>query len=224
MNDFFIAIYTNEVKDYCHDRFFNNVKLLSKENQVNIIDNTKGDPAVDTNHYFHRISDTFQDHYNVKITHLKIDQEPKKTLFHRNVAESVEYLRRAFLNSDKKYFFIIESDVEPPVNVIEQLTKSINDLKDEKWGGIGGLYYEGFHKFDEKEGLSKECHVLSGCTVYSREMLQNYPFRYDENDLVPFPDALICYDAGKEYSFWNNNDIVCNHLHTPQGTRASKLL
>lgn len=219
-NNFFIAVYTNECKDYCDEEFFENLLKLKNNNYLGIVDNTIG------NDYFKKLRKLAP---TAAITKINVPVEPKISLFQRNVTESVNSLRDDFLNTDKDYFLIIESDVIPPLDLLSKLQDSISYLDSldystndaNPWGAIGGLYYDGFHDYSKK-GLHKTHHVLSGCTVYKRELIEKFPFRYDPDNLGPFPDAWICTDAGKEYSLWNNHDIICNHLHTQHGTRMSK--
>ena len=211
-----IGIYTNEVKDYCDKDFIDNVYKISQGKDVVLIDNS-------TNiNYYKKLLRLTDEYHNITVHHIDIDYEPKKTLFHRNVTTSVLFLRDLFLKGDYDYLFIIESDVFPPENVIDTFDKNIKVL-DSDWGILGGLYYVGFHNYSLK-GLQKTHHVLSGCSLYKRELIEKYPFRYDEKDLGPFPDALICFDSGKEYSLWNNHDVICEHRHNQNGTRYSKPL
>lgn len=211
-NKYFIAVYTNECKDYCDEKFFGNLLKIKGDNYLSVVDNTKGDK------YFKRLKELLP---NETVTKLDVSPDPKETLFQRNVTESVNLLRDEFLKSDKDYFLIIESDIIPPKNFLSLFKEAIEKLKDENWGIIGGLYYDGFHDFTLK-GIQKKSHILSGCTIYKRELIEKYKFRYDPDNLGPFPDAWICVDSGKEYSLWDNHDIVCTHEHTAHGTRISK--
>lgn len=219
-NNFFIAVYTNECKDYCDEEFFENLLKLKNNNYLGIVDNTIGD------NYFKKLRKLAP---TAAIKKVNPPIEPNSSLFQRNVTESVNSLRDDFLKIGKDYFLIIESDVLPPLDLLNKLQESINYLDNldyviedvKPWGIIGGLYYDGFHDYNLK-GLNKKSHILSGCTLYKRELIEKYPFRYDPDNLGPFPDAWICVDAGKEYSLWNNHDIICNHLHTKSGTRMSK--
>jgi hypothetical protein len=43
LNRYFIAVYTNQVKDYCDEVFFSNLYKVSRSEPVFIIDNTVGD-------------------------------------------------------------------------------------------------------------------------------------------------------------------------------------
>jgi hypothetical protein len=219
---FFVCTYTNKCKDYCDKKFFENLGKI-KRDIVHVVDNT---PDEDYVIKLRRLAPW------AHVSRLEVDPNPSISLFQRNVSDSVNYLRDKFLNSDKEYFLIIESDVIPPADLLSRLSEDIKSLDFiaasefdlggvcPHWGILGGLYYEGFHNYDF-EGLHETHHVLSGCTVYKRELIEKYSFRYNEAELGPFPDAWICADAGNDFSFWNDHDIHCKHLHNTNGTRRS---
>jgi hypothetical protein len=215
-----IVTYTNEVKDYCDEEFFNNLLKLStpqpKIYDVLVVDNT---PSF---RYSAKLSCMFKTWGNFKLAHLMVTREPKTSLFQRNVADSANMCRQEFLNGNYDSMLVIESDVIPPVDLIERLEADL-EIVDPNWGAIGALYYKGFHDY-EKDGIHPTHHVLSGCTLYSRPLLEKYPFRYDEKSLAQFPDFWICYDTKKEFELYNDHDIHCDHLHTATGMRQSKPL
>lgn len=214
---FFVVSYTNVVKDYCDKQFFKRFNDVATGHLSLVVDNTPG------RKYFDRIC---------KLTpyaaHIDIPQEPKGSLFQRNVTNSVQFCREKFLESDCDVMVVLESDVIPPVDLLKCFAERIYNLEHVEqgllpWGAIGGLYYKGFHDFS-LEGLHEVGHVLSGCTVYSKALLTKYPFRFDPGNLTAFPDALICADAGGEFSLWNDHDIYCEHLEIQPGCRQSSSL
>lgn len=224
-----IGTYTNEVKNYCDKQFFENLFILSKTKDVVIVDNSPLIP------YTGRLKFISRNNPHAKVLRKDVPREPRISLFQRNVSDSANLLRDVFLKGDYDSLLIIESDVIPPHNLIhlfEEDVIKLNRWEDssieygrdvKEWGILGALYYKGFHKY-ELTGLQETNHVLSGCTLYKREVIEKYPFRYDSNELGAFPDALISHDANKEYSLWNDHDIICEHLHTEIGTRMSKSL
>jgi hypothetical protein len=215
--NYFIAIYTNAVKAYCDEAFFGNVYSLSNGTPVYVIDNSP------TESYCQRLQSMFLNHgyNNFTVYRVEVPLHPAESRFQRNVYESVNCLRELFLgNTDLPYFLILESDVISPADLLARFDRAIASLNehDPSWGIVGGLYYQGFHnyQFDLRQATKERTqHCLSGCTVYKRELIQKYPFRYDPGNLGPFPDAWICYDAGKEFSLWNDHEILCEHLHNP---------
>lgn len=201
----FIAIYTNKVKQYCDVEFFEHIDNLTYHNkEVHIIDNT-----IDID-YFDRLSSIVSNNYD--IYHTYIPREPVATQFHRNVCESVNFLRDKFLQSDCSHFLIIESDVMVPPNTIELLIEVIDMAEI-----IGGIYYHGYHPsecFDDNfnDLVYPSCTILSGCTLYSRKLIEQVKFRFDENYLAPFPDAFMSLDASNlGFKVANYCKIKCTH-------------
>ncbi len=225
---YFIAVYTNQVKDYCDEEFFEALFKASKNNQIHIVDNTIG------GEYYCKLNDLLDKYPNTILHKIEVPREPKISQFQRNVCESVNYLRNMFLKSECDHFLVVESDVIVPEDLLTHLDNTIEFLKkeevgrfgtklDKPWGAVGALYYGGFHDF-ETIGLKVTHHVLSGCTLYRRRLIEDYEFRYDSENLGAFPDALISYDAGKDYKLFDNHNIQCIHRHTKHGTRMSKSL
>lgn len=208
---FFVCVYTHATKDYCSAEFFKRFNDIAVGQLSLAVDNTPH------RSYFDKLAEL-----TPYVMHIDVEREPVGSLFQRNVAESVEACRKKFLESEADVMVIIESDVIPPVGLLQELDKTINYLEHSDhplpWGIIGGLYYPGFHDFS-KEGLHQTHHVLSGCTAYKRELLEKHPFRYDPENLGAFPDAIICFDSKDEFSMWNDHSIVCQHLHRGDGGR-----
>jgi len=216
----FIGSYTNVVKKYIDESFFNNLYKLSKENDVYIIDNSLN------LEYFNEIVNMCKDYKNFQFKHLDFPIEPKESIFQRRVTGCANHLRDLFLKGNYKYFMSIESDVLPPIDIIERFNNSISTLPD-NWGILGALYHGlhgnkedgriGHHDFPDIPkiitGLYQPEQVLSGCTIYKKEIIMKYPFRYDENDLGQFHDHFICEDAKNNgYTIWDDRDIDCQHF------------
>jgi len=209
----FVAVYTNECKEYCEAAFFSAIQALTHPDYtIHIVDNSLG---MDYTHRLNRLCPSAH-----TIEHIDIDREPRKTLFHRNVAFSLAHLRDQFLATDRDYFVIFESDVIPPANVLE-LLEEVYDQADI----IGGLYYRGFHPdeaFDPQDlRLVPVTHVLSGCALYQRAVIRKVPFRWDAEELSGFPDAFMSRDAvGAGFRLANYHKIKCRHLHAANGGRG----
>ena len=204
----FIAVYTNKVKRYCDVQFFNALQNNVSTEHIYVVDNT-----TDNGSYANELKNII----NCNIVNLDIPEYPESSKFHRKVAESVLYLRDIFLKSNYQYFGIVESDVIIPPNTIDTLLANIKAMPDDT-GAVGALYYEGFHDYN-LTGLQYTNHVLSGCTIYKRAMIEKYPFRWQETYMQAFPDALICLDAINEFKYYNNHDLKCTHAHTENGSR-----
>jgi hypothetical protein len=217
-NKYFIAVYTNQVKDYCDDMFFNRLSELYNKNEVHIVDNSKN------NEYYLKLKSKWGHLENFRFYYLEEPLNPAETLFHRRVTESVLLLRKTFLQTSLLYFMIIESDVIPPADILTRFDNDISILnkKDKNWGVLAALYHRGFDNFKRKN-LHRKYHVLSGCTVYKRALIEKYPFRWSLENFKAFPDAWICWDAKHEYKFYNDHNIICGHVENQfTGTRRSK--
>lgn len=214
---YFIAVYTNECKNYCDKAFFSEIVKLKGEKRIMVVDNTAG-----TEEYTKDVRSLIPSWYGGEVTveHLDVEEEPRNTRFLRNVTESVNSLRSRFLAGTDENFVVIESDVIPPKNLLR--------LFDEVEGQadiIGGIYYRGFHSEEEwdpgNESLLPAHHILSGCTLYTREVIGAIPFRWSMENPGAFPDAWISHDASlKGFRLANYCKIKCNHLSMPNGSRG----
>lgn len=212
---YFIAVYTNQVKKYCDQQFFRALGKATKEKNciVTIVDNSQD------KEYSLRLLENMEEwlgHDEFVVDKIDIDYFPKETLFLRSVTESVNYLRGTFLQS-KGYekFIIVESDVIVPENLIS-LFEEVKDQADI----IGGIYYIGWHNhllFDlAVTDLVPTSHVLSGCTMYDRKLIEHIPFRWDPADTGEFPDSNISKDALMAgFRLANYAKIKCLHLEDP---------
>ena len=216
-----IAVYTNQVKRYCDQQFFRALgkATIGRDCFISVVDNTNDDGQ-----YCCRLNDNVREwlgHYNVSVEHLPIDQTPKNTLFLRSVVESVNVLRGYFLEEPYyEKFIIFESDVIIPPNTLELFEKVQH-----KADIIGGIYYAGFHSpilFNPcVDQLIPSQHVLSGCTMYDREVIESFAFR-GEGDTPgeqEFPDSCSSVDALKAgFTLMNYAAIKCPHLEKPDGS------
>ncbi len=218
---FFLAVYTNVVKDYVDTEFFSNLYKLSRGNPVVIVDNTLNGTYTD------RIETLTHAYPNFHVNWIMVPREPRVSQFQRNVTESVNFLRDEFLKSDCDHMLIVESDVLPPIDVLDRLEESVTHLDQfagSEWAIIGGLYYAGFHSY-ELTGLHQTHHCLSGCTLYNRSFLRDNPFRWNESNIGAFPDAWSSIDAqDKGFTIWNNHNIHCEHIEISRGNRGHSKL
>lgn len=215
---FFICSYTNKVKDYASAEFFSNLYKLSNRSKVVICDNT-----IDGT-YIERIETLTRSYENFDIQWVLVPKEPKINHFQRNVLESTNLLRDEFLKTDCTHFLIIESDVIPPLNLLDKLEEDILFLEGEKWGIIGGLYLKGFHDYS-LTGVQRTHHVLSGCSLYNRDLIKETPFKLSPDTLGVFPDAMMSHDAVQlGYSLWNDHNLLCEHLEISPGNRGQSKL
>jgi len=212
---YLIGIYTNQVKSYCDKHFFDRIKQLNCDYLV--VDNTIGSG------YSNKLKKIGIEN----IIHIDIPEQPKRTQFLRNVTISANIIRDYFLERDYENLFIIESDVLVPLNVFELFKKARE--KAENWAAIGGLYYHGFHNFSKagRDLLVKTHHVLSGCTIYAREIIEMFKFRHDiKENINAFPDAWLSHDINHKTNknLYNYHAIVCNHMSNRWGKRGHQEL
>ena len=216
---FMMGCYTHEVKAYCDKIFFE--RFMNYDCDKVIVDNSQGMA------YTERLREITE----LDVVHVDVAKEPQRTRFLRNVTDSANAVREAFLNSNAKYLVIIESDVLPPLNLLDLFDEAMamaDKMPFGKWAAIGGLYYAGFHNFSGagKIELEKAHHVLSGCTVYARDVIEKFPFRWSWDNIGAFPDAWICDDINKntDRSLYNYKKIVCEHMTNREGRRGHENL
>ena len=208
---YLIGIYTNQVKSYCDKQFFDRIKQLNCDYIV--VDNSRLLNYIDRLGRIGIQNSIWAD----------IPEQPKRTQFLRNVTISANIVRDYFLERDYEILFIIESDVLVPLNVFELFEKAIK--KAENWAAIGGLYYRGFHNFSKagKDLLVKTRHVLSGCTIYTREIIEMFEFRHDiKANINAFPDAWLSHDINHKTNknLYNYCAIACKHMKNSKGKRG----
>jgi len=216
--DWFIAVYTNACKQYCDQEFFEALQRATQHGncQVHIVDNSNG--LV----YLNRIKSIVQTlNFNcpVEFYHVEVLRDDERTLFLRNVTDSLALLQKVFLKSECKYFLTWETDVIPEAdNIMELFERNLN-----KVDILGGLYYRGFHSADLWGGPDRieiTHHVLSGLSVYRKEVLRKNKFRWSRDNLDAFPDAWMSMDAGKDFILANYTGIKCKHIESDDGYRG----
>ena len=214
MKDFFIAVYTHEVKSYCDVEFFHNIANFTSNNyELHVVDNT------DYTHYTDKLRTIITDcGLTATVDHIITRPEPKPGAFHMKVLDSVNFLRDKFLQSSCKYFLIIESDVVPPIDCLERFEEVIDSADI-----IGGIYYRGHHKdewFNEDHKELIDSVVYSGCTLYKRNVIEQIPFNLNYNNLGMFPDTVMDSEAKSiGFSAMLYTWIKCDHMHTKFGSR-----
>jgi len=196
----YLAIYTNAVKSYCDRRFFSNLNSIMKVSEI-----TQG--MVVDNSYKPEYARKLKELTTLSVVHIEVVKDTFQ--FQRNVIASLNILRVDFLKTKCEYFFIIETDIIPPKGIVEWFKMYWKDERCKNAGILGAYYYRGFHKFEND--LEQTHHVLSGCTMYKREVIEKYPFRIDLNaNAGAFPDAWICYDINKGRDAGENDYLLYN--------------
>lgn len=212
---YLVSTYTHQVKSYCDVKFFKRFNELDADKII--VDNTQG---LD---YARSLQERFCDN----VHHLEISGEDYR--FQRSVCDSANYVRDYFLDGGWDYLVILESDVIVPRGLLNLFDEAI--AMAENWAAIGGYYHTWFHTYDKWgtqpyenkrcKSLKKTQHVLSGCTVYSRNVMERLPFRWSLDDVGAFPDAWICHDVNKftNMNLYDYPKIICTHEHNEKGER-----
>jgi hypothetical protein len=206
---YFVAVYTNRIKQYCDERFFRNLgKLTETDFRLSICDNSLGQEYCD------RLAQNLPTWFGraFDIEHLTVPLEPRDTRALRNIAQSANRLRNKFLETDDDYFVIFESDILVPPDTLQLLSVHTDEADI-----IGGIYYRGFHKDSDFEpdnrSLIPTHHALSGCTLHKRTVIERIPFRWDVKTRGAFPDCFLSFDAIAEgFRVANYCALKCEHL------------
>jgi len=133
-----LATYVAEHKDYCFDEWFERVKKLTYHNyDLLIVDNSKT-----KKYYNEKLSGLFGAMTSASIVDQKLRFSGLRIHTHHTARQkntkqtqkvSQEYIWDFSLTRGYDYVFILESDVFPPLNVIEELMKHRKDV-------VGGLF------------------------------------------------------------------------------------
>src|SRR3990167_7105212 len=192
MKKIFIAGLTFEGKHYCFDRWKNHLDTIltytHKEipeivTKVVIVDNSI------TEDYYNYLKNDFDG----EVIHEKHLEETNA-----NIANSRNRLREEFLKTDYDYFFMLESDVFPPINILVELLNHDVDV-------VSGIYMIGqgmrwkrhcavmpFMPVEEakklpennveiqlsKERLVRVLQGSMGCNLIKRKVLEKINFFY----------------------------------------------
>ena len=113
---------TSEHKEYCLDKYLEGIKALTYSNfDFLLVDNSEDD------RYYNQL----------KNKGVNVVRDKYYELARERVAKSRNILREKCLNEGYDYFFSLEQDVVPPIDVIERLLKHKKEI-------ISGVYYTYF--------------------------------------------------------------------------------
>jgi hypothetical protein len=207
----FIGITTHQVKSYCEQLFFSRVQEIKKlsSSDVCVVDNSSDET------YIQHLKTTYPE---IRFEHLKIVSYPNSLKIHFRIATSCNMLRNIFLAGNYTHFLMIESDVLPPSNVVEELLSADKDI-------IEAPFYKGWHKkeyFDPNYNKILEVDTaLTGCVLIKRCFLEKIEFGYDANLPAACPDAIFMYNAKKlGAKIYIHTGVKCQHLQNKDGGRG----
>lgn len=123
-----VATVTYEGKDYVWEKYLSNIKSLEYDNyDFLVVDNTRR-----TKYYKKLLK------YGVTALHSPRGENSRTAL-----VNSYNMIRDYMLARDYDYLLIVESDLIPPVDIIQRLLKHDKEV-------VGCIYYIGYH-YDTKE-------------------------------------------------------------------------
>lgn len=216
-----VASPTADVKEYCFHEWMGVVSNLTYENyDVYISDNS------DTRDFMLRCKERYKDEMLID----KLSPSQHKSVQHI-MAKSHDKCRKKALDGGYDYLLHLETDVFPPLNIIERLL-------DHKRNVIGGLYHielgeqsklmiqqiEGFgsaHRetfnLDEADlsfvdgEVKKVFSCGLGCVLIHRSVLEKIEFRYIEGAPV-HPDSFFYADLNElNIPVYVDTSILCEH-------------
>lgn len=214
-----IGVCTYEGKDYVWKDFKKNLESLTYPNyDVLIVDNSK------SGKYAKRIS---------KECSFQVKHLPRAVNTRIGHADSLNHIRSVALAKGYDYVLFIESDLLPPVDIIQRLITTGKDV-------VGSLYYIG-HAWDKKR-LPRPCVFLRkekttrqleeseagdyfnkgvvrvhgcglGTTLVHKSVLEQFAFWYNLSDPPKHSDVLFFMDLENDkVPVYVNTDLIVPHF------------
>jgi hypothetical protein len=207
-------------KDYCLDKFLENAKKLTYPNKRHIFIDNNPDLT-----YFDKLRSL-----GLEVYHTERGANSREAL-----ARSQNLARKIAVEQGFDYMFSLESDILPPINVIEQLMVHgkdvitglyyIGDKKKNirvpcvtvaKWNETLGAYgtrlltYEEFGQYRNK-GVKRVQAGGFGCCLISKQIFTKYGFYYDprfkgHSDIYFFNDLFR-----NQIPVFIDTDVICEH-------------
>lgn len=213
-----VACPTVETKEYALTRYVQVIEELTYPNyDVLLVDNSN-----DPEHAYMELVNS----KGLACQHVTRGRHSREA-----IVKSQNRIRDVMLEGDYEFLMFIEQDIFPPKDVIEKLMAHNEH-------SANALYYHGYfderrHPFimDEINGQSvldkraydlvrdKKLHKVQdpgfGCSLISRKMLEDIPFRWEEND-HKHGDRYFYIDArDKGYDVYLDTSILCEHWNRP---------
>jgi hypothetical protein len=224
MRKILVACPTADIKDYCFNDWVNNVKSFTYPNfDVYVCDN-----SLDRQYYADKKKEleTEDDFFKMGRVNPLIYPDFKYAL-----AKSHDNCRTMALKGDYDYLLHLESDVFPPVNVIERLLdarkKVVGAMYHIELGEQSTLMIQHLEEFGEAKrdtynlgetdlefvdgSVKKVFSCGLGCVLIHKSVLKEVPFRYEEGAPV-HPDSFFFADLDmKDISAYVDTSIYCEH-------------
>lgn len=146
-----VACPNHQIKEYSFQRWIDNVKSLTYPNyDIFVSDNSP--------------NDDFMNRYKDQIPIERIDVTGMEDLSVKRINYSYEQIRQKFIKGNYWRLMIIESDVIPPIDVIESMLRL---GKDTDWIS---------HAYPERGG-TEEVQQGIGCSLFSRKLMETFNFK-----------------------------------------------
>jgi GT2 family glycosyltransferase len=226
MKKILIASPTADLKDYCFDKWMENVSKFTYPNyKVLLCDNsTTRDYYIEIKKRYEHLGDLF----NVaRITPSQYNNNSYKHI----LAKSHDKCRLYAIENDFDYLLHLETDIFPPINVIERLLDANKKV-------VGAMYHielgersklmiqqmENFgdelretYNLDETDiefvdgDVKKVFSCGLGCVLIHKSVLSEVGFRYEEGSPV-HPDSFYFADLdAKRIPVYVDTSIYCEH-------------
>jgi hypothetical protein len=156
-----IACPNHEVKEYSFQRWIDNVKSLTYPNyDIFVSDNSP--------------NEDFIKRWKNQVPMERIDTKGMEALGVKRQNYSMEQIRQKFLNGDYERLMVIESDIIPPPNVIEEMMKW---GKDSDWIS---------HAYPARDGGDPDEQKIQGigCSLFTRRLMEKYDFMSLEDNYM----------------------------------------
>jgi cellulose synthase/poly-beta-1,6-N-acetylglucosamine synthase-like glycosyltransferase len=224
MRKILVACPTADVKDYCFNEWVDNVKSFTYPNyDIYVCDN-----SVERQYYADKKKEleTEDEFFRMGRVNPLIYPDFKYAL-----AKSHDNCRTMALKGDYDYLLHLESDVFPPVNVIERLLdarkKVVGAMYHIELGEKSTLMIQHLEEFGEAKretynlgetdldfvdgSVKKVFSCGLGCVLIHKSVLKEVPFRYEEGAPV-HPDSFFFADLDmKDISAYVDTSIYCEH-------------
>jgi len=227
MKKILVASPTADVKDYCFDEWLSNVNNFTYPNfEVMICDNSE------KRDYYIQLKERYKNQENINFH--RVTPSQYNLSFKHILAKSHDRCRLFALENDFDYLLHLETDVFPPINVIERLLDARKKVvgamyfielgKDSKlmvqqiedWG----IDHRETYNLEENDILMVDGELKKvfscglGCVLIEKSVLKNIVFRYEDNSPV-HPDSFFYADLdSKNIPVYLDTSILCEHKNT----------
>lgn len=208
---------TSDHKSYALEHYTEGIKALNYKNfDILLVDNSKNDDYLK----------------KIKNSGLPVVKGPYNESARQRIIDSRNILRQKVLDESYDYFFSLEQDVVPPVDIIQRLLKHDKEI-------ITGIYFtyqknkegidlglapvlwkkigkNGLKVMSEKEITTPRLIEVGacglGCVLIHRNVLEKIKFRFGK-EYEGFDDIWFAYDAfNNKFKIFADTAVKCKHL------------